>query len=71
MEARIMGWIVSRHEAEPFTVPFRRGHQDWSLPDCKGEQEICWAETLSEAIDHFFVVEFDAEVTRLHVETEQ
>lgn len=52
-EARQHGLIVTRHEPEPFTVPFRRGDGAWVLPNCTGEKEIAEAADIAEAIEKF------------------
>lgn len=52
-EARQSGLIVSRHEREPFTVPFRRGDGAWILPDCKGGKRVAEATSIEEAIETF------------------
>lgn len=52
-EARQVGLIVSRHTAQPGTVPFRRGDGAWILPDCAGDKKIVEANDIAEAIEKF------------------
>ena len=53
LEARRLGLIVSRHERNPWTIPFKRGDGAWVLPDCRGGSLVTEAVDLEEAIEKF------------------
>lgn len=62
MEARAQGWVISRHEAEPFKVPFFTPPQEWVLPDCEGNARKVWGGSMEDALIDFDIEERDAEV---------
>jgi hypothetical protein len=53
LTARENGWIVSRYEREPATVPFKTGTV-WLFPMCSGNVYLVNAGSLSEAVDKRF-----------------
>jgi hypothetical protein len=48
--SRENGWIVSRYETEPSSVPFKTG-EIWVFPMCSGNVHLSTATTLQEAVD--------------------
>lgn len=51
--SRENGWIVSRYETEPATIPFRTG-EIWVFPLCSGNVHLVAATDLPEAVSKRF-----------------